>query len=120
MDILSVHLDKPANKLARHAIVQLLESAVRATNAQFDDPDIINRIDILLSEFSANDSGWDVFALTYRIDGPISTIFTNECQKIYPKLFKHLWRSKRMEYILTTLWKSLLSPVLDSKNESRV
>ncbi|CAG2101867.1 unnamed protein product [Medioppia subpectinata] len=109
MDVLSPQLNKPAHKLARHAIVQLLESAVRATNAQFDDPEIVNRIDILLSESAINDLGWDVFALTYRIDGPISTIFTNESQKVYPKLFKHLWRSKRMEYILTSIWKNLVS-----------
>ncbi|XP_054163224.1 gamma-tubulin complex component 3 homolog isoform X2 [Oppia nitens] len=110
MDVLSPHLNKPANKLARHAIVQLLESAIRATNAQFDDPEIVNRIDILLSnESTINDLGWDVFALTYRIDGPISTIFTNESQKAYPKLFRHLWRSKRMEYILTSIWKNLVS-----------
>ena len=117
MDMLCPLLDRPANKVSRHAIVQLLESAIRSTNAQFDDPDILNRIDILLSESSINDSGWDVFALTYRIDGPISTIFTNESQKIYPKLFKHLWRSKRMEYILTSLWKSLVSII---KLEKRI
>lgn len=117
MDMLSSQLNKPANKLARHSVVQLLESAIRGTNAQFDDPEIVNRIDILLSESGMNDSGWDVFALTYRIDGPISTIFTNETQKIYPKLFKHLWRSKRMEYVLTTLWKNLVSSV---KLEKRI
>ena len=111
MDMLCPHLNKAANKLSRHAIVQLLESAVRSTNAQFDDPEIVNRIDILLSESTINDLGWDVFALTYRIDGPISTIFTNESQKTYPKLFKHLWRSKRMEYILTSIWKSLVSSI---------
>ena len=112
MDVLSPQLDKPAHKLSRHAIVQLLESAIRATNAQFDDPEIVNRIDILLSESAVSQElGWDVFALTYRIDGPISTIFTNESQKIYPRLFKHLWRSKRMEYILTSLWKNLVSSI---------
>jgi gamma-tubulin complex component 3 len=117
MDMLSTQLNKPANKLARHAVVQILESAIRGTNAQFDDPEIVNRIDILLSESGINELGWDVFALTYRIDGPISTIFTNESQNIYPKLFKHLWRSKRMEYVLTTLWKSLVS---SAKLEKRI
>jgi gamma-tubulin complex component 3 len=117
MDMLSTQLNKPANKLARHAVVQILESAIRGTNAQFDDPEIVNRIDILLSESGINELGWDVFALTYRIDGPISTIFTNESQNIYPKLFKHLWRSKRMEYVLTTLWKSLVS---STKLEKRI
>ena len=104
MDVLSKQLDKPADKVAKHIVVPLLETAIRSTNAQYDDPDVLNLVDVRLLECSINETGWDVFTLAYRITGPISTIFTPVSQQLYLKLFKHLWRSKRMEYILKNIW----------------
>ena len=51
-----------------------MESAIRATNAQFEDEDILNRLDVRLLEQSPGDIGWDVFTLDYHVDGPIGTV----------------------------------------------
>lgn len=50
--------------------------------------------------------GWDIFSLIYHTNGPIGTIFV-PCDDQYMALFHSLWTSKRMEFILSALWKNL-------------
>lgn len=57
-----------------HNLSAILESAVRATNAQFEDQDILKRLDVRLFDASPGDIGWDVFTLDYHVDGPIGTV----------------------------------------------
>ena len=47
---------------------------MRATNAQFEAAEILQRLDVRLLELSPGDKGWDVFSLHYHVDGPISTV----------------------------------------------
>ncbi|KPP78777.1 hypothetical protein Z043_101693, partial [Scleropages formosus] len=98
-------LARPATTLYQHNLTGILETAVRATNAQFDSPEILKRLDVRLLEVSPGDTGWDVFSLDYHVDGPIATVFTRECMSCYLRVFNFLWRAKRMEYILTDIWK---------------
>lgn len=104
MDLLESDLAKPASTLYMHNLTGVLETAIRATNAQYADPEIIERLDCRLLEVSPGDTGWDVFSLDYHVDGPISTVFTPECMIHYLRIFNFLWRAKRMEYCLTDLW----------------
>ena len=69
-------LSKPAVSLYLHNLTGTLETAIRATNAQFEDPDILKRLDVQKLEPSPQDQGWDVFSLQYHVDGPISTVCT--------------------------------------------
>ena len=43
-------LVRPANSLYMHNLTGLLEAAIRATNAQFDDPEALKRLDCRLLE----------------------------------------------------------------------
>lgn len=43
-------LSKPANTLFRHNLTGVLEAAIRASNAQYDDPSILARLDVRLLE----------------------------------------------------------------------
>ncbi|MBN3303534.1 GCP3 protein, partial [Amia calva] len=105
MDLLKPELARPATTLYQHNLTGILETAVRATNAQFDSPEILKRLDVRLLEVSPGDTGWDVFSLDYHVEGPIATVFTRECMSHYLRVFNFLWRAKRMEYILTDIWK---------------
>ncbi|KAL3847372.1 hypothetical protein ACJMK2_018287 [Sinanodonta woodiana] len=109
MDLLEEDLAKPASNLYLHNLTGILETAIRATNAQFDDSDILARLDVRLLEVSPGDTGWDVFSLDYRVDGPIRTVFTPECMIMYLRVFNFLWRAKRMEYILALIWKNQMT-----------
>ncbi|XP_070173338.1 gamma-tubulin complex component 3-like isoform X2 [Littorina saxatilis] len=109
MDLLEEDLAKPAGNLYLHNLNGILETAIRATNAQYDDADILKRLDVRLLEVSPGDTGWDVFSLDYHVDGPIRTVFTPECMIMYLRVFNFLWRAKRMEYILAVIWKNQVS-----------
>uniref|UniRef100_A0A672PKJ6 Gamma-tubulin complex component 3 homolog n=1 Tax=Sinocyclocheilus grahami TaxID=75366 RepID=A0A672PKJ6_SINGR len=105
MDLLKPELVRAATTLYQHNLTGILETAVRATNAQFDSPEILKRLDVRLLEVSPGDTGWHVFSLDYHVEGPIATVFTRECMSHYLRVFNFLWRAKRMEYILTDIWK---------------
>ncbi|XP_060553963.1 gamma-tubulin complex component 3 homolog [Ruditapes philippinarum] len=106
MDLLEEDLAKPASNLYLHNLTGILETAIRGTNAQFDDSDILKRLDVRLLEVSPGDTGWDVFSLDYHVDGPIRTVFTPDCMIMYLRVFNFLWRAKRMEYVLSLIWKN--------------
>jgi len=61
-----------------HTLSPKLESAIRSSNAQFEDEDVLNRLDVKLLYVSPEETGWDIFSLQYCIDGPIAmVIFLN-------------------------------------------
>lgn len=78
IDLLEPELERPASQLFVHNLTGQLESAVRATNAQYESRDVLDRLDVRLLETSPGDCGWDVFSLMYRVDGPLKTVFTPE------------------------------------------
>lgn len=84
-------------------LASILDKCIRCTNSQYDDADVLKRLDVRISEPSQGDSGWDVFSLDYKVDGPLGTILTPEVKTRYETLFYALWRSKRMEWIMSKL-----------------
>lgn len=104
MDNLNNELGKPASSLYRHNLLSVLETAIRASNAQFHDPELLSRLDIRLLEASQGDQGWEIFSLDYKVDAPINTIFNPAVMKNYLRLFNFLWRIKRVEYSLSSIW----------------
>ncbi|VUZ46822.1 unnamed protein product [Hymenolepis diminuta] len=109
MDLLQEELDEPADSIMRHRLNEILETAIRDTNAQYEDSEILRRLNVEVLETAEGDSGWDVFSLGYTVDGPLTTIFTPECRLFYLKAFSFLWRLKRMEFMLSALWRDQLS-----------
>ncbi|KAG7304512.1 hypothetical protein JYU34_011461 [Plutella xylostella] len=102
-------LNKPASSLYVHNLSCTLEAAVRATNAQFEPPHVLSRLHVNLYPNCdgriQEDSGWDVFALQYRVDGPLGTLFPAACAARYRLLFTQLWRVKRLEHALHDAWR---------------
>ncbi|KAI9022722.1 Spc98 family-domain-containing protein [Phycomyces nitens] len=105
MDTLGPNLSMPASKLFRHNLTGVLETAIRASNAQYDDVDILNRLDVRLLEISPEDLGWDVFTLDYHVDSPINTVFSQQSMNQYLRIFNFMWRLKRVEYTLSSAWR---------------
>lgn len=98
------HLSRPARVLFRHNLTGVLESAIRSSNSQFDDADILRRLDIDLLEHTASEVGWDSFCLNYHTDSPINSLISKSCIKNYSKIFCLLWKVKRVEYALSCSW----------------
>lgn len=123
MERLAKVLSRPASLIKAHTLTEILSASIHATNAKFLDEEVLKRIDSIFLEntslasscahldrdrfqhdTTSQTTGWDIFTLTYRTKGPISTILTASCMQDYSTLFKYLWRSKRMEVILSELW----------------
>lgn len=67
LELLDEELGRPATQLFRHNLTGILETAIRATNSQFEDPDILERLDVRLLDIQPGDVGWDVFSLDYKV-----------------------------------------------------
>ncbi|KAF2007634.1 hypothetical protein P154DRAFT_516468, partial [Amniculicola lignicola CBS 123094] len=109
MESLSSNLDRPANTQYRHTLTAQLEHAVRNSNAQFDSPDVLRRLDSRMLELSHGEIGWDVFTLEYKIDAPVDVIVTPFGSKQYLKVFNFLWRIKRVEFALSSTWRRCMT-----------
>ncbi|KAF9207903.1 Gamma-tubulin complex component 3 [Haplosporangium sp. Z 27] len=105
MESLETSLSQPVNTLFRHNLTGTLESAIRSSNAQFDDPDILRRLDVRMLEITSGESGWDVFSLDYHVDSPVNTILTHKAMNQYLLMANFLWRLKRVEYALSSAWR---------------
>jgi hypothetical protein len=110
MDGIAPELKKRANTLFRHNLTAILEGALRASNAQYDPTYILDRVHVRLLDAAPGDTGWDIFALDYHTqDMPLHAIVHPEAMRAYRLAFHMLWRLKRVEWSLTTTWKSFLS-----------
>ena len=109
MESLASNLDRPANTQYRHTLTAQLEHAVRNSNAQYDSPDVLRRLDSRMLELSHGEIGWDVFTLEYKIDAPVDVIVTPHGSKQYLKVFNFLWRVKRVEFALGSTWRRCMT-----------
>jgi gamma-tubulin complex component 3 len=105
MESLAANLDRPAGAQYRHTLTAQLEHAIRGSNAQFDDPEVLRRLDARMLQLSHGDIGWDCFTLEYKIDAPVDVVVTEWGARQYLKVFNFLWRIKRVEFALQSTWR---------------
>ena len=109
MESLASNLDRPASSQYRHNLTAQLEHAVRGSNAQYESPDTLRRLDARLLELSHGDIGWDLFTLEYKIDAPVDVVITPWATTQYLKIFNFLWRIKRVEFALGSTWRRCMT-----------
>lgn len=85
--------------------MSLLWRAVQASNAQYDPPEFLNRVGVKMLPTTHSDSGWDVFSLEYAVETPIDTVFDDSSMRQYERMFNFLWKIKRVEHSLSTVWR---------------
>ncbi len=94
----SDELHKPASRIYTHTLTNVLDLAIRGSNAQFEKPYIINCLSVRLlavrcgrcarkapappahgrAKGEARDCGWDVFTLDYKTTSPINVVFSQK------------------------------------------
>lgn len=109
MESLSANLDRPANSQYRHTLTAQLEHAIEHSNAQYESPEVLQRLDARMLEMTHGDIGWDVFTLEYKVPAPIDVIVDKRGSKEYLKVFNFLWRVKRVEYALGSTWRRCMT-----------
>ncbi|KAI4300670.1 hypothetical protein L6164_034019 [Bauhinia variegata] len=107
LDIVGPDLSEPANTISSFKLAGLLESAVRSSNAQYDDSDILDRLRVKMMPHESGDRGWDVFSLEYDARVPLDTVFTESVMARYLRIFNFLWKLKRVEHALIGAWKTM-------------
>jgi len=110
MELLVNELKKPASQIYKHNLLSILDSAIRASNAQYHEQECIKKLNIKLFEPNSGDTGWDIFVLEYNIDMPLKIIFTKTLLREYQKLFFFFWKLKRLEFTQNhQIWRSLMT-----------
>ncbi|CAM8966849.1 unnamed protein product [Rhodiola kirilowii] len=107
MDIVGPELSEPANTISTFKLAGLLESAIRSSNAQYDDRGILDRLRVKMMPHGTGDRGWDVFSLEYDARVPLDTVFTESVMARYLKIFNFLWKLRRVEHALIGAWKTM-------------
>ncbi|PIA53361.1 hypothetical protein AQUCO_00900144v1 [Aquilegia coerulea] len=107
MDIVGPDLSEPANTISSFKLAGLLESAIRSSNAQYDDPDMLDRLRVKMMPHGSGDRGWDVFSLEYDARVPLNTVFTESVMAQYLRIFNFLWKLRRVEHTLIGAWKTM-------------
>ncbi|KAK2989172.1 hypothetical protein RJ640_029364 [Escallonia rubra] len=107
MDIVGPELSEPANTISSFKLAGLLESAIRSSNAQYDDFDILDRLRVKMMPHNTGDRGWDVFSLEYDARVPLNTVFTESVMAKYLRIFNFLWKLRRVEHALIGAWKMM-------------
>lgn len=101
-------LDQPANRLLRHHLTSTLETAIRTSNAQYDDAEVLKCLDARMLELGHGDIGWDVFTLDYRVESPLDVVLLNQGDMTeYLRVFNFLWRIKRVSFSLYVGWRRM-------------
>ena len=98
MENLFEELKKTASTIYKHNLQTILENSIRTTNAQFNDKECLNKLNIKLLDSKIGDTGWDIFLLEYNVEPPLNVIFNKKSLLQYQKLFFFFWKIKRLEY----------------------
>ena len=109
MESLAANLDRPAGEQYRHTLTAQLDHAIRGSNAQYDSPEVLKRLDARMLQLSHGDIGWDCFTLEYKIDAPVDVVVTEWGNRQYLKVFNFLWRIKRVEFALASTWRKCIT-----------
>ncbi|GLT88330.1 hypothetical protein SLE2022_063610 [Rubroshorea leprosula] len=100
MDIVGPQLSEPANTISSFKLAALLESAVRSSDAQYDDPDILDRLRVKMMPHNSGNQGCDVFSLEYDARIPLDMVLTESVMTKYLRIFNFLWKLIRVEHTL--------------------
>ncbi|KAL6141532.1 hypothetical protein ACLB2K_059820 [Fragaria x ananassa] len=116
MDIVGPELSEPANTISSFQLAGLLETAIRSSNVQYDDRDILDRLKVKMMPHETGDRGWDVFSLEYDARVPLDTVFTESVMTKYLRIFNFLWKLRRVEHALIGAWKTMKPNCITSRS----
>lgn len=105
LDAAGAELEKPARELSSYALQGHLDAALRSSGGAAADGDsILGRIDVSLARGLEGDSGWDVFSLKYRVNGPISAVLNQNAMATYGRISRLLLAAQRTSHVLAHAW----------------
>lgn len=105
-----------------YSLMSVVDAALKSTNAIDLPPYVLGRLGVKLKLEENDDAryqfgppkgterletrtGWDIFALEYRIPEPLAAIVHTRAMHQYHRLFTLLFGLKRVEYMLNHTWR---------------
>lgn len=67
-------MNKCVGTLHTYNLMRSLEDALHKSNAQFDDPQVLNKLCVKMMVTSERESASEAFCLQYRLEGPLNTV----------------------------------------------
>lgn len=111
LELLWEGLNRPAGSLFRHNLVGVLESSIETTRDPREPDWLLANLDVrLLSNDQISGpsaTGWDVFALDYRVNFPVDCVLDPQSMQEYSKLSRNIWGLKRLEAVLSRCFQNL-------------
>ncbi|KAI9505757.1 Spc98 family-domain-containing protein [Coemansia spiralis] len=115
MEVLDNQMDRSGKSIMAHDLSAVLSSAMRSTNAQFENSEHISSI--LLAFDSSNSSnsngsehkGWGDVSLTYILSPPLSYVIPKLAIRQYFEVSQFLLKLKRVEYSLNSIWRQQMT-----------
>lgn len=113
LELLWDGLNRPAGSLFRHNLVGVLESSIDSTRDPKEPEWLLANLDVRLlsndqiSGSGSSATGWEVFALDYRISFPVDCVLDPQSMQEYSKLSRYIWGLKRLEAVLSRSWQNL-------------
>ncbi|KAJ2847453.1 Microtubule-nucleating Tub4p (gamma-tubulin) complex component [Coemansia brasiliensis] len=109
MEVLDNQMELSGRTVMAHDLSAALSSAIRSSNAQYEDPDRLTVLALTFSEDSAKYRGWDEVALTYNLTAPLSYVIPRATMRQYFEVNRFLLRLKRVEHSLHTVWRQQMT-----------
>lgn len=107
LDLAGAELDRSARSVSVYSLQGHVEAALRSCGAAGADADQSHRVQVKLQRALEGDSGWDVFGLTYLVDGPAAAVLSPDAMKTYGQVSRLLWMVKQVDHVSAQAWHHL-------------
>lgn len=67
-------MNKNVDQVYQHTLVSILDTAIRSTNCQYEDKEVLSRLCVKTFDASLGETGWDTFTMAYNTCGPLDTV----------------------------------------------
>uniref|UniRef100_A0A0A9XQM7 Uncharacterized protein n=1 Tax=Lygus hesperus TaxID=30085 RepID=A0A0A9XQM7_LYGHE len=108
MELMHPYLYRPVSNVPSSHVKKLLHKAMKACSHRPSDRSVFDNIEVFYNEYTEDDNVVDVFALHYKMEGPIKIMF-QIFDLSYRKLFMFLWRKNHVLYTMSNTWKLMRS-----------
>ncbi|KAJ2810666.1 Microtubule-nucleating Tub4p (gamma-tubulin) complex component, partial [Coemansia furcata] len=95
MDVLDNQSDRSGKNIMAHDLSAVLSSAVRASNAQYEDQEHLSAMLLTFKEENAKKQGWDDVSLIYTLSAPLSYVVPKLALRRYVEVSQFMIRLKR-------------------------
>ncbi|KAJ2745806.1 Microtubule-nucleating Tub4p (gamma-tubulin) complex component [Coemansia sp. BCRC 34301] len=109
MEVLDNQIDRSGKNIMAHDLSAVLSSAVRSSNAQYENQDHLSAMLLTFSEEGAKHRGWDEVSLMYTLSAPLSYVVPKLALRQYVEVSQFMIRLKRVEHMLHSIWRQQMT-----------